>query len=560
MSLKFTVGDLTIHRIIEQETTFLPALEMLPGLTPELLAENRAWMQKAGALDDKDVLILCFQSYVVKTPHHTILIDSCIGNDKPRPQRPKWNMKTDDTYVRALAAAGISVDDIDYVMCTHLHVDHVGWNTRLDNGRWVPTFPKARYVFGKTEFDYWTETAREDAGAAVCRQRAAGRRGAGRPRSCATTTQIGDHTRILPTPGHTPGHVAFTFGRGKDDAVFSGDLMHSPLQTRYPELSVEIRRRSGAGGGDAAQLPGALLRHRYAVLHRAFPLAVGRKDPAHGQWIFLRGNMSSNPSAFETLSVEPVDEHVTIVRLNRPDASNALNTQMGRDLVRYFEDAALDPKSLRCIVLTGTGDKAFCAGGDLKERRGMTDEAWTRQHVIFERMVRALIDCPVPIIGAVNGAAYGGGCEIAGCCDFLYAAESARFALTEVTLGIMPGGGGTQTLPRAVGERRAKELILTGKPFTAAEAHAWGLVNEVFPLSELLPAALATAVAHRPQRADLRPPGKAVDPSRPAIVACGTASRWRSRPTTAWSRPRTAARACWPSTRSARRTFKDARG
>src|SRR5918993_790724 len=158
MSLKFAVGDLTIHRIIEQETTFLPALEMLPGLTPEVLAENRAWMQKAGALDDKDVLILCFQSYVVKTPHHTILIDSCIGNDKPRPQRPKWNMKTDDTYLRALAAAGMSVGDIDYVMCTHLHVDHVGWNTRLENGRWVPTFPKARYVFGKTEFDYWTET------------------------------------------------------------------------------------------------------------------------------------------------------------------------------------------------------------------------------------------------------------------------------------------------------------------------------------------------------------------------------------------------------------------
>ena len=87
---------------------------------------------------------------------------------------------------------------------------------------------------------------------------------------------------------------------------------------------------------------------------------------------------------------------MTIVRLNRPDASNALNTQMGRDLVRYFEDVALDPANLRCMVLTGSGDKAFCAGGDLKERRGMTDEEWTRQHVIFERMVRALIDCPVP--------------------------------------------------------------------------------------------------------------------------------------------------------------------
>jgi enoyl-CoA hydratase len=204
-------------------------------------------------------------------------------------------------------------------------------------------------------------------------------------------------------------------------------------------------------------------------------------------------SMPTKTPDFETLILEGVDEHVAVIRLNRPNASNALNTQMGLDLVRYFEDVALDPKGLRCIVLTGSGDKAFCAGGDLKERRGMSDEAWTRQHVIFERMVRALIDCPVPIIGAVNGAAYGGGCEIAGCCDFLYAAETARFALTEVTLGIMPGGGGTQTLPRAVGERRAKELILTGKPFSAMEARAWGLVNEVLPLPDLLREALATA-------------------------------------------------------------------
>jgi enoyl-CoA hydratase len=204
-------------------------------------------------------------------------------------------------------------------------------------------------------------------------------------------------------------------------------------------------------------------------------------------------SVAKDQPGFETLAVERADEHVMVVRLNRPDASNALNTQMGKDLVQYFEDVALEPADLRCIILTGSGDKAFCAGGDLKERRGMTDEAWTRQHVIFERMVRALIDCPVPIIGAVNGAAYGGGCEIAGACDFLYAADTARFALTEVTLGIMPGGGGTQTLPRAVGERRAKELILTGKPFTASQAHAWGLVNEVFPQPDLLQEALTTA-------------------------------------------------------------------
>jgi hypothetical protein len=139
---EFTVGDLTIHRLIEAETPFMPAHDMFAGLTPDLLAENRQWLRDSGAIDAADTLILCFQSYVVRTPHYTILIDSCIGNDKPRPQRPKWNQKTDDTYMCALQAAGFAVEDIDFVMCTHLHVDHVGWNTRLEGGRWVPTFPR----------------------------------------------------------------------------------------------------------------------------------------------------------------------------------------------------------------------------------------------------------------------------------------------------------------------------------------------------------------------------------------------------------------------------------
>jgi glyoxylase-like metal-dependent hydrolase (beta-lactamase superfamily II) len=236
VSLKFSVADLTIDRIIEQETTFFPALELFPDLTPEMLGENRAWLQQAKALDDNDVLILCFQSYVVKTPHHTILIDSCIGNDKPRAGRPKWDKKTDDTYMRSLAAAGVSVDDIDIVMCTHLHVDHVGWNTRLDNGRWVPTFPKARYVFGQHEYQHWTaENAKAevppfaDSVLPVVE--------AGKADLVADDFTIGDHVRIVPTPGHTPGHIAIAIGKGKDDTVFTGDLIHTPLQLRYPELS-----------------------------------------------------------------------------------------------------------------------------------------------------------------------------------------------------------------------------------------------------------------------------------------------------------------------------------
>jgi enoyl-CoA hydratase/carnithine racemase len=199
------------------------------------------------------------------------------------------------------------------------------------------------------------------------------------------------------------------------------------------------------------------------------------------------------PRTYETLNLERQDRHVLVVTLDRPQASNAMNTQMGLDLMQLFEGFQVALDDVRSIVLTGAGDKAFCAGGDLKERRGMTDEAWAAQHAVFERMLRAILACPLPVIAAVNGAAYGGGCEIAAAADFIYASDSARFALTEVTLGIMPGAGGTQTLPRAVGMRRAKELILTGKPFTAAEAERWGLVNTVVPPPKLMEETLAAA-------------------------------------------------------------------
>lgn len=188
----------------------------------------------------------------------------------------------------------------------------------------------------------------------------------------------------------------------------------------------------------------------------------------------------------QTIEIRRDREDTETVVLNRPAAANALNTRMGLELIDYFEKLALEPARVRCVVLTGSGERAFCAGGDLKERRGMTVEAWTAQHLVFERMARALIACPVPVIAAVNGAAYGGGCEIAAACDFIYAADRAKFALTEVTLGIMPGAGGTQTLARAVGERRAKELVLTGRPFSAREALEWGFVNAVCADDSLL--------------------------------------------------------------------------
>lgn len=199
--------------------------------------------------------------------------------------------------------------------------------------------------------------------------------------------------------------------------------------------------------------------------------------------------------SYETLALERPSRHVLVVMLDRPKAANAMNTQMGLDLLHLFETFQIVQQDVRCIVLTGRGEKAFSAGGDLKERNGMSDETWQTQHAIFEKMVRAIIGCPIPVVAAVNGAAYGGGCEIAAACDFVYAAGNARFALTEVTLGIMPGAGGTQNLTRAMGARRAKEAILTGRPFSAEQAEAWGLVNRVLPQSELMASALDTAEA-----------------------------------------------------------------
>lgn len=200
-----------------------------------------------------------------------------------------------------------------------------------------------------------------------------------------------------------------------------------------------------------------------------------------------------NPGDFETLRVEEPMSGVLQITLNRPKRRNAMNTRMGEELGSIFVPMRFRPGDWRCIVITGTGDKAFCAGGDLKQRDGMSDADWRLQHAIFEEAYYAVIECPVPVIAAVNGAAYAGGLELALACDFILAAEHARFALTEVTLGIMPGGGGTQTLPRAMGERRAKELILTGRPFSAAEAERWGMVNRVLPADALMASVLETA-------------------------------------------------------------------
>jgi enoyl-CoA hydratase/carnithine racemase len=198
-------------------------------------------------------------------------------------------------------------------------------------------------------------------------------------------------------------------------------------------------------------------------------------------------------SSYKTLKITASAEgHVVTVELSRPEALNAMNTAMGEDLLRCLEELHRD-RSVRAVVLTGAGTKAFCVGGDLKEREGMTDEAWRAQHVIFEAAAARLLHCPVPVIAAVEGFAMGGGCELAVLSDLVVCGETAVFAVPEVTRGIFPGIGGTQLLPRIVGAPMAKEMIFTGRRVDAREAKAIGLVNHVVPAGQARAKALEIA-------------------------------------------------------------------
>ncbi|HKM65272.1 MAG TPA: MBL fold metallo-hydrolase [Acidisphaera sp.] len=250
------IGDVEIHRIVEQEGPLFDALTFFPTLGKERLDELRSWLCPR-FLSDDGRLVLCVQSYVVRTSRHTIMIDTCVGNHKQRPARPFWHMMTSDRYERNLAAAGLRVEDIDFVMCTHLHVDHVGWNTRLADGRWVPTFPNARYVFADRELDFWTE--RHKTAPEACPWMADSVLpivAAQRADTVASSYAFDDLVRLVPTPGHTIDHFSVQVGHRAADAIITGDMVHSPLQVRLPEVGMMSDYDSAQAGATRRSLFG----------------------------------------------------------------------------------------------------------------------------------------------------------------------------------------------------------------------------------------------------------------------------------------------------------------
>ena len=232
------VGDTLVTRVEDNLGPSLEAAVMFPGFRRRIFEAERDWLVPTFISADGLRLRTSIHSWLVRTPRHTILIDSCIGNGKVR-SLPHFHMR-DVPWLDRLASAGARPEDIDFVMCTHLHADHVGWNTRHVDGRWVPTFPRAKYLFGRTEFARWDPRdpgyAHNAFNAGVFEDSILPVVEAGQMQLVDEGHAIDGRLTVEAAPGHTPGHVKIRLEAGGACALFSGDILHHPLQVPYPEL------------------------------------------------------------------------------------------------------------------------------------------------------------------------------------------------------------------------------------------------------------------------------------------------------------------------------------
>ena len=247
--MKWTIGDVTVTKIVELEMTGGSRF-LLPQATPEAVLPI-AWLQPHFA-DANGRLRMSIHSFIVQTPSRRIVVDTCLGNDKQGRRIPHWNDR-DGPFLADLTAAGFSPDSIDTVLCTHLHVDHVGWNTRLVDGKWVPTFPRAQYLMGRAEYEHWRGVRDRPDMAGILADSVTPIIDAGLATMVETNARICDEITLIPTLGHTPGHVSVMIQSNGEQAMITGDFMHHPCQIAHPEWStladsdpeqgIETRRR-----------------------------------------------------------------------------------------------------------------------------------------------------------------------------------------------------------------------------------------------------------------------------------------------------------------------------
>ena len=227
---KLSLGDIRIDRVVEAVQPYETLSEFFPGSSQEQIDSCKAWLEPWALCPNTGKFILVVQSYLVRTRHHTILIDTCVGCGKSVPWFSDWNKRTDRSWLKRLAECGVSTDEIDYVLCTHLHGDHVGWNTQLQNGRWVPTFPNARYVMSREDFELAEELDE------VCyNENLLPVVETGQALIVDSNHALDDNVWLESTPGHTAGHVAVGMASRGREAVMCGDIMHCPIQCSYPE-------------------------------------------------------------------------------------------------------------------------------------------------------------------------------------------------------------------------------------------------------------------------------------------------------------------------------------
>jgi glyoxylase-like metal-dependent hydrolase (beta-lactamase superfamily II) len=247
--MKWTIGDVTVTKIVELEVTGGSRF-LLPQATPEEILPI-AWLQPHFA-DADGRLRMSIHSFIVETPDRRIVVDTCLGNAKQGRRIPHWNDR-DGPFLADLAAAGFPAESIDTVLCTHLHVDHVGWNTRLVDSKWVPTFPRAKYLIGRAEYEHWSTVQDRPDMAPILADSVMPIVEAGLVTMVETNERICDEISLIPTLGHTPGHVSVMIQSGDEQALITGDFMHHPCQIARPEWStladsdpdrgIETRRR-----------------------------------------------------------------------------------------------------------------------------------------------------------------------------------------------------------------------------------------------------------------------------------------------------------------------------
>ena len=245
--MQWRIGDVTVTKVVELEVTGGSRF-ILPQATREAI-QPIAWLRPHFA-DEDGRLRMSIHSFVVQTPTRRIVVDTCLGNDKQNRRIPTWN-DLHGPFLEDLAAAGYPRESIDTVLCTHLHVDHVGWNTMLVDGRWVPTFPRARYLMGRVEYEHWSRPQGREDMVAVFGDSVQPVFDAGLVDLVETDARICDEIDLVPTIGHTPGHVSVRIRSRGEEALITGDFMHHPCQIAHPEWASTADSDPDDGAADA---------------------------------------------------------------------------------------------------------------------------------------------------------------------------------------------------------------------------------------------------------------------------------------------------------------------